>query len=149
MGKSSAPAQPDFLPTGSAAAWQAAGPPATDQPLGQPSRLQPARPSAHQLADGRQRSLNANPAHWPPAPVQPRQPARQPLDQPSSLTAASAAPPVGRPPWPSPDLPPALAQPSPAQQCRGGKVQMRPKRNSKLNGFERKNKEYCYLNPLY
>ena len=48
---------------------------------------QPAKPSAHQLADSRQRSLHANPAHWLPAPAQPRQPAHQPLDQPSRQTS--------------------------------------------------------------
>ena len=70
---------------------------------------QPAKPSAHQLADSRQRSLHANPAAAGPPAARPA----QPTNKPSSLTAASAAPLEGCPPWPSPALPPALAQPGP------------------------------------
>ena len=70
---------------------------------------QPAKPSAHQLADSRQRSLHANPAHWPPALGPPAARPAQPTNKPSSLTAASAAPPEGCPPLPSPALPPARA----------------------------------------
>ena len=46
--------------------------------------------------------------------------------------------------WRAPAQHGPATSPGPARPCQqscGGKVQMRPQRNSKLNGFERKNKE--------
>ena len=119
---SPASASPARLPAhSSTTAWQAAGPPATDQPLAQPSRRtnlpSPAPTSSLTVAStacmptpptGRQPrpSPGSRPTGHRPAP----RPA-QPTNKPSSLTAASAAPPVGHQSWPSPALPPALAQP--------------------------------------
>ena len=80
---------------------------------------QPAKPSAHKLADSRQRSpaCQPHPLAASPGPAQaagpPASRPAQPTNKPSSLTAASAAPLEGCPPWPSPALPPALAQPGP------------------------------------
>ena len=124
---SPASASPARLPAhSSTAAWQAAGPPATDQPLAQPSRRtnlpSPAPTSSLTVAStacmptpptGRQPrpSPGSRPTGHRPAP----RPA-QPTNKPSSLTAASAArgPPVLAQPGPAAS---PLAQPGPASSA--------------------------------
>ena len=119
---SPASASPARLPAhSSTAAWQAAGPPATDQPLAQPSRRTnlPSPAPTSSLTVASTACMPTPPTGRQPRPSPGSRPTRpaQPTNKPSSLTAASAAPPVGHQSWPSPALPPALAQPGPASSA--------------------------------